>query len=966
MITYIQTMLSLYIHIKRICLFGIICIMFIYPQTQHFANNKRASFLQNEYLTNSNSSYTQFLPMTSPYSKNQYKYITLKNNLDIFIVSNPSFKKSAAAMAIKVGSMNDPKETQGLAHFLEHMLFLATEKYPKLNQYQTFLEKNEGYSNAYTAMKLTNYYFIVNPSAYEEALDRFSQFFIAPLLDPQYIKKEREAVNAEFEKNMLQDNWRAQELRRHLYIKSHPARTFAIGNTESLKNVTETQLRTFFNRYYQANNMKLVLAGPQDIKTLETLAKSLFDLIPNNTIPSFKAPSKFMDPKGKYVTMLPIKDTKNLLLFFPTPDLQKFKDNKTYSLINTFISSKEKGSLEHRLKEASLINSLYAGAYDEGFTFGGNFVSFDLTPNGEKQTNHIIQSFFSLISQLKEQGFPYQYYISQQELNEINYLYPNQKTAENTASDYAAIMSQTDTQAPHQYPFRLKAPNLELYKEYLSIFTPDNMFILQTTHNVTPNKTAPFFNTQYKITTLDNSHINSFLSPASTTPFTTVSASPYLKDASKLSPQKPINIYKDKNLSVWYKQETEFLKPKTSISAKINLPATFLTNENSTILSLWIQLINESLTAKLYTLNEIGGSASISFDGSHIYLKIYGLNTTIVPLTTKLFQEITAPSFNESMFNRLKESTIRHLSNSEFDSPLTISGRLTQKLLKKNTLLPKEKIPYLQKITFEDTINFLLPHNIFLTMFAYGNETSSSIIELSKQIQTTLLKNTQQLNSAYENTYTKLNKKNKFITTTKDNNYGFRTTIQIGPRTPKNRAIGRIIDRLTRSKYFTEMRTEKKLGYIVGSASRSNKHASYLIFVIISPNTSPKKLSKLTQSALKTYLKEFGELTPSEFQALKNSILTPLYRPAESEFEKASTLQNELFVLKQHFGQKEQLIQALKSITQKEVIESFKKSIGKQEQSIEVWLYKEKDILPKPKNRIKHLKTFLKNRTFFN
>ena len=58
------------------------------------------------------------------------------------------------------------------AHFLEHMLFLGTGKYPDENEYSKFLNHHGGSSNAYTANDHTNYYFDVSPKDLEGALDR--------------------------------------------------------------------------------------------------------------------------------------------------------------------------------------------------------------------------------------------------------------------------------------------------------------------------------------------------------------------------------------------------------------------------------------------------------------------------------------------------------------------------------------------------------------------------------------------------------------------------------------------------------------------------------------------------------------------------------------------------------------------------------------------------------------------------
>ncbi|KAK6035998.1 peptidase, M16 family, partial [Cooperia oncophora] len=65
----------------------------------------------------------------------QYRGLELTNGLRVLLVSDPTTDKSAAAMDVNVGSLMDPWELQGLAHFCEHMLFLGTDKYPKENEF---------------------------------------------------------------------------------------------------------------------------------------------------------------------------------------------------------------------------------------------------------------------------------------------------------------------------------------------------------------------------------------------------------------------------------------------------------------------------------------------------------------------------------------------------------------------------------------------------------------------------------------------------------------------------------------------------------------------------------------------------------------------------------------------------------------------------------------------------------------
>ena len=135
----------------------------------------------------------------SPNDPRSYRHKTLPNGLRLLLISDPSADKSAAALVAFRGSFHDPEDRPGLAHFLEHMLFIGTEKYPEPDGYFAFVEKHGGGSNAYTAPDHTNYFFDIQPEYFREGLDRFAHFFIAPLLDKAYVDREKNAVHSEYQ-----------------------------------------------------------------------------------------------------------------------------------------------------------------------------------------------------------------------------------------------------------------------------------------------------------------------------------------------------------------------------------------------------------------------------------------------------------------------------------------------------------------------------------------------------------------------------------------------------------------------------------------------------------------------------------------------------------------------------------------------------------------------------------------------
>jgi len=81
-------------------------------------------------------------------------------------------------MAVGVGSFNDPMDIPGMAHFVEHALFLGNQKYPEPNGFETFIAQHGGVRTAYSHAESTNYDFAVSPNSLNETLERFVTFCI--------------------------------------------------------------------------------------------------------------------------------------------------------------------------------------------------------------------------------------------------------------------------------------------------------------------------------------------------------------------------------------------------------------------------------------------------------------------------------------------------------------------------------------------------------------------------------------------------------------------------------------------------------------------------------------------------------------------------------------------------------------------------------------------------------------------
>ena len=107
--------------------------------------------------------------VVSPNDSREYGHLRLSNDMHVLLISDPSSDKGAASLDVYVGSYQNPQDRAGLVHFLEHMLFLGTEKYPQPGEYQSFISEHGGSHNAGTGLENTNYFFDIDATYLERS-----------------------------------------------------------------------------------------------------------------------------------------------------------------------------------------------------------------------------------------------------------------------------------------------------------------------------------------------------------------------------------------------------------------------------------------------------------------------------------------------------------------------------------------------------------------------------------------------------------------------------------------------------------------------------------------------------------------------------------------------------------------------------------------------------------------------------
>jgi predicted Zn-dependent peptidase len=192
----------------------------------------------------------------------------LPNGLKVITVPMTDNPAVTVLVMVSTGSKYEKKETNGLSHFLEHMVFKGTPKRPRSIDISRELESLGAQYNAFTAQEYTGYYAKVNPDHIDTALDVVSDIYLNPLLDQVEIEKEKGVIVEEIK--MYQDlpHRYVQNLFMSLVYGDQPAGWNIAGTEENVKSFSQKDFIKYRKEHYVAEATTVIISGSFNEKNI--------------------------------------------------------------------------------------------------------------------------------------------------------------------------------------------------------------------------------------------------------------------------------------------------------------------------------------------------------------------------------------------------------------------------------------------------------------------------------------------------------------------------------------------------------------------------------------------------------------------------------------------------------------------------------------------------------------------------
>ena len=226
----------------------------------------------------------------------------LENGLRVWAHQRPRSGTLALLVQLPVGSRHEDKRNNGVAHFVEHMVFTGTQKWPDENDVMEAIRRVGGYANAFVSLEQTVFYLHLKADDLELGLEWLAEVLFRPTLTEEKFHKESEVIRQEkggdygllgrffawLEKhNLGYDVFWAVE--RRLFPNSSLLLPI-IGTDESLRRIDHKTLVDFYRQYYVPNNMTLIAVGDLEREPFEAAVRAQFGSFPAGAAQASRAP----------------------------------------------------------------------------------------------------------------------------------------------------------------------------------------------------------------------------------------------------------------------------------------------------------------------------------------------------------------------------------------------------------------------------------------------------------------------------------------------------------------------------------------------------------------------------------------------------------------------------------------------------------------------------------------------------
>lgn len=862
-----------------------------------------------------------------------YRVVTLPNKLQVLLISDPHADKAAAALDVNVGYYSDPPARPGLAHFLEHMLFLGTDKYPEPGAYRTFISSHGGSHNAFTKAEHTVYFFDIDQDYLEEALDRFAQFFIAPLFDQRFVEREMNAVDSEYRLRIKDDRRRVAQVDKETANPAHPFSKFSVGALDSLGDHEEDKIRTtlidFYRENYSANRMTAVVLGAEPLGELERMVTPRFKRIKNTQTdaPRIDAPIYKNDQKQIRIDVVPLKDQRELHLDFAFPWKPDYRLAKPARMISHLLGHEGNGSLHALFKSHTWIEGLMVGSRKVSDREAVMAIHIVLTEEGFEQVEAITGLVFQYIRLIEKRGLNDWIYQEMERASTLNFRFREPHGVGREVVALAANLHEYPPELVIRGPFHFAGYDSEAVRDILSQLVPNNMRMTVVAPELPTEQRDPWYDTAYRVRPIPDGLAERWLQEPIDPHLAIPAENIFLPESAGLKEPrapsaKPVKLVERPGLTVWHKQDDEFKVPKADIVVKVDSPEAADTPLHTVMSGLYLGITRDALNAYAYPARLAGLHYNFFKTQSGFGFSLSGYDEKQALLIDIIVDQLLGldkldPAVLADSFKVNKTQSIKAWKNRRLREPYRQAIGHLDNLLYNRRWPPETLMTVAEAIDLEDLKSYVprLLSRVHIEVLTHGNLSPEEAADLGREVSDRWLKAGRPAGPIPRGA-TRLERGTDYLQTLAidHEDSAVVTYYQAPDASIESAARVLLLGHMLEAPFFNELRTAQQLGYVVHVGATFTVRVPGLRFIVQSPVAGPAFLLNRIDEFMAGFRGGLAAMGSKEFNQHKQGLLTLLRKRDKSLNERSQRYRHNLALKYYEFDRREKMARAVERL----------------------------------------------------
>jgi insulysin len=574
------------------------------------------------------------------------------------------------------------------------------------------------------------------------------------------------------------------------------------------------------------------------------------------------------------------------------------------------------GGLLDLLKREGLANKVTATVWERTNDYGSFLLTVELTPAGQERHRQVLRHVMSYLDHLRKSPFPSEFYAEHARVATLNETYADRGEGAELATKLANQALFYPLEVAERAADAWGKPDDAAYRRLLGALTPDNMLASLMAKGVPTEKKERIYGTAYSYREETGAEYGALTRPEKVS-FALPGKNPFQPGEATVLAERPLALIDEPGVQLYYAQDTEFLRPSTTLIFRFVPVREIATAESAALLALYERSLKDFLEPALGDASNAGVEVAIDSSIEGLKITISGYGDSAPRFARYVAANLRGFPLKAERFAAVKEAQLRTLRSYDQVEAYLLARDRRDALAREFHFLPPQTLAPTERAQWSDVEAFT--RRFFargkLEALVHGHLAPDAAAAVTREVAAKI--GAAPGDSLLRRRHVEIGPAENLLDVGEiaGVNAAYMSDYLLPDDSPATRAAAVVVANYIGEPFYSELRTRQQLGYIVASQSSASLRQRYFSFIVQSSGYAPDELRKRAETFIATLPAELAKVDDARWNTLIAGARSTLEAKPKSIAAKANELFDNAYVFEGDWNRRQATLAALDSLT---------------------------------------------------